>query len=90
MPETERSQSEESPMPENASRCQSAEQKKYLYLSAGLRIPLQDIRFDFSHASGPGGQHVNTTDSAVQLRFNILQCQTSRKKSESVFSNPEI
>ncbi|MFA6930885.1 MAG: alternative ribosome rescue aminoacyl-tRNA hydrolase ArfB [Lentisphaeria bacterium] len=62
-------------MLENSSHCQSDEQKKYLYLSASLKIPLREIHFDFSHASGPGGQHVNTTDSAVQLRFNILQCQ---------------
>lgn|SRR5690606_6975489 len=37
----------------------------------GLRIPAADLVEQFSHASGPGGQGVNTTDSRVQLRFDI-------------------
>ncbi|MGM7678331.1 alternative ribosome rescue aminoacyl-tRNA hydrolase ArfB [Microbacterium sp. A94] len=37
----------------------------------GLRIPAADLVEQFSHASGPGGQGVNTTDSRVQLSFDI-------------------
>ncbi len=32
------------------------------------------ITWHFIRASGPGGQHVNKTSSAVQLHFNIAQC----------------
>jgi len=34
-------------------------------------IPLSEIEFSAVRASGPGGQHVNKTNSAVQLRFDI-------------------
>lgn len=31
----------------------------------------EDISFEFSRSSGPGGQNVNKVESAVTLRFNI-------------------
>ncbi|MBN2451837.1 MAG: aminoacyl-tRNA hydrolase [Lentisphaeria bacterium] len=34
----------------------------------------QDVELDFTRSPGPGGQHVNTTDSAVQLRFDPVHC----------------
>lgn len=37
----------------------------------GLRIPAADLREQFSHASGPGGQGVNTSDSRVQLSIDL-------------------
>jgi ribosome-associated protein len=38
-------------------------------------IPASEITERFSHASGPGGQGVNTTDSRVQLSFNVERSQ---------------
>lgn len=40
-------------------------------LPAGLVIPGSELIERFSHASGPGGQGVNTTDSRVQLSFDV-------------------
>lgn len=37
----------------------------------GLSIPVEELEFRVSRASGPGGQGVNTTDSRVELRFDI-------------------
>ncbi|KDA06539.1 peptide chain release factor 1 [Microbacterium sp. CH12i] len=37
----------------------------------GLRVPAGELVEQFSRASGPGGQGVNTTDSRVQLSFDV-------------------
>jgi ribosome-associated protein len=34
------------------------------------------IETDFVRSSGPGGQHVNKTSTAVQLRFDVRNCDT--------------
>ncbi|NNF61410.1 MAG: aminoacyl-tRNA hydrolase [Gammaproteobacteria bacterium] len=36
-----------------------------------LSIPLDEFELSFIRASGPGGQHVNKSSTAVQLRFDI-------------------
>lgn len=38
---------------------------------ADVRLPESELRWRFSRASGPGGQHVNTTDSQVEVRFDL-------------------
>ncbi|MGQ1839488.1 alternative ribosome rescue aminoacyl-tRNA hydrolase ArfB [Kocuria turfanensis] len=37
----------------------------------GLRVPAGELVEQFTHASGPGGQGVNTTDSRVQLSLDL-------------------
>ena len=37
----------------------------------GLRVPAAELQEQFSHASGPGGQGVNTTGSRVQLSLDL-------------------
>jgi len=36
-----------------------------------VAIPLSELEFRASRSSGPGGQGVNTTDSRVELRFDV-------------------
>ncbi len=38
-----------------------------------LVIPAGELRMRFSRSSGPGGQSVNTTDSRVELSFDIAK-----------------
>lgn len=40
-------------------------------LPRGLTIPAGELLEQFSHASGPGGQGVNTADSRVQLSWDL-------------------
>jgi len=42
-----------------------------LRLSPRLVIPASELRWRFSRSSGPGGQNVNTTDSRVELLFDL-------------------
>ena len=44
-----------------------------LFVQDGLTIPAVELTVTVSRSSGPGGQHVNTTDSRVQLRWNVLE-----------------
>src|SRR5690606_8906162 len=37
----------------------------------GLRVPATELIAPFCRSSGPGGQGVNTTDSRVQLSFDL-------------------
>ncbi len=41
-----------------------------LEVGPALTIPAAELRWRFSRSSGPGGQHVNTSDSRVQLTWN--------------------
>jgi ribosome-associated protein len=38
----------------------------------GMVIPEAELTWRFSRSSGPGGQGVNTTDSRVELSWNLL------------------
>ncbi len=42
-----------------------------LEVSPGFAIPAAELRERFSRSSGPGGQGVNTTDSRVELSWDV-------------------
>ena len=51
-----------------------------------LVIPAAELHERFSRSSGPGGQSVNTTDSRVELSFDIGQSPTlpARERSRAL------
>lgn len=42
-----------------------------IVVTSQISIDEAELLESFTRASGPGGQHVNTTDSAVVLRFDV-------------------
>jgi ribosome-associated protein len=46
-----------------------------LTVTAAVVIPEAELQWRFSRSSGPGGQSVNTTDSRVELSFDLASTQ---------------
>ena len=44
-----------------------------VHVTDTIAIPDSELRWRFSRSSGPGGQGVNTTDSRVELVFDIAE-----------------
>ena len=42
-----------------------------LQITGTVAIPLSELRYQFSRSGGPGGQHVNRTETQVELTFDV-------------------
>jgi ribosome-associated protein len=44
----------------------------YLWVTEKVGIPLGELSFRFSRSSAPGGQHVNRSETRVELLFDLM------------------
>lgn len=49
---------------------------RFLRVSGSLVIPLSELAWRFSRSGGPGGQHANTSDTRVEVRFDVVGSPT--------------
>lgn len=45
--------------------------RERLRVSGSLSIPLAELSWRFSRSGGPGGQHANTADTRVEVRYDV-------------------
>ena len=62
-----------------------------LTISDNLHIPTSELNYRFSRSSGPGGQHVNRTESQVELTWDVRNSRslskTQRYRIEQALAN---
>jgi len=60
-------------------------------ITATVSIPLDEVRYRFARSSGPGGQHVNKTETQVELSFDVAHSpnltEAQRQRLLSKLSN---
>lgn len=57
-----------------------------LRINDHTRIPLSEIEFSAVRAQGPGGQHVNKTNSAVHLRFDVMASSLPEAQKQKILT----
>ena len=59
-----------------------------LVIKNGIVVPLQEIEVLVSRSGGPGGQHVNKSNTRITLRWNIKRTQAlDEQQKDRVLSN---
>lgn len=57
--------------------------KNDLYIKNGITIPDHELEITTSRAGGPGGQHVNKTDTRITVRWNATTTQALTEEQKA-------
>ena len=61
-----------------------------IFVNDNLQIPLSEVQFRYARSSGPGGQHVNRSESQVTLLWDVRHStclsQTQRHRIEKALA----
>jgi len=61
-------------------------ESEHLKINNQLRIPVSELRYRFARSSGPGGQHVNRSETQVTLLWDVRRAasltETQRRRIE--------
>ncbi len=59
------------------------EDRNLLHINEQITLSLDELQFRFSASSGPGGQHVNKTESKVTLFFDIAHSPSLNEEARA-------
>ena len=54
-------------------------------ISPSIQIPWSELQFSYSRSSGPGGQHVNKTNTKATLKWDVRQTEAISPAIKSCF-----
>ena len=57
--------------PDSAELRGASQPEDVIVINADLAIPAAELRYRFSRSGGPGGQHVNRSETRVELLFDV-------------------
>lgn len=57
-----------------------------LEVSSALTVPASELGWRFSRSSGPGGQHVNTSDSRVELFWDVASSTSVSEEQRMILT----
>ena len=55
-----------------------------IFINDHLSISDKEIEFKSLRSSGPGGQHVNKVETAIQLKFDVIQSSLPQEVKEKI------
>lgn len=60
-----------------------------IFINQQIQIPVSEVRIKTVRSSGPGGQHVNKVETAIQLQFDIPNSSLPDELKEKILLNSD-